>query len=32
MSLINVQKVYEKVGEEDPLWAILTDNNKRGGK
>ena len=32
MSLINVQKVYEKIGENDPLWAILTDNNKRGGK
>lgn len=32
MSLEKVQKVYEKLGEDDPLWAILTDNNKRGGK
>lgn len=32
MSLEKVQKVYEKLGEDDPLWAILTDNNKRSGK
>ena len=32
MSLKNIQKVYEKVGKDDPLWAILTDNDKRGGK
>jgi len=32
MSLKDVQKAYEKVGAEDPLWAILTDNTKRGGK
>lgn len=32
MSLKNVQRVYEKVGADDPLWAILTDNNKRGNK
>ena len=32
MSLKNVQKVYEKVGAEDPLWAILTDDKKRGNK
>ncbi|NNJ88280.1 MAG: class I SAM-dependent methyltransferase [Eudoraea sp.] len=32
MSLKNVQKAYEKVGAEDPLWAILTDNKKRGNK
>ena len=32
MSLKNVQKAYEKVGADDPLWAILTDNKKRGNK
>ena len=32
MTLKSVQKAYEKVGEEDPLWAILTNNSKRGGK
>ncbi len=32
MSLKDVQKAFEKVGGEDPLWAILTDNKKRGGK
>lgn len=32
MSLKNVQKAYEKVGADDPLWAILTDNTKRGNK
>lgn len=32
MSLKNVQKAYEKVGADDPLWAILTDDNKRGNK
>ncbi len=32
MSLKKVQKVYEKVGKDDPLWAILTDDTKRGGK
>lgn len=32
MSLKNVQQVYEKVGADDPLWAILTDKNKRGNK
>ena len=32
MSLKNVQETYEKLGAEDPLWAILTDDKKRGGK
>ena len=32
MSLKDVQTAYEKVGADDPLWAILTDDNKRGGK
>jgi SAM-dependent methyltransferase len=32
MSLLNVQKAYEKVGSDDPLWAILTDDKKRGNK
>nr|WP_299384176.1 class I SAM-dependent methyltransferase [Allomuricauda sp.] len=32
MSLKNVQKAYEKVGADDPLWAILTDDKKRGNK
>ena len=32
MSLKNVQRAYEKVGKDDPLWAILTDNKKRGNK
>ena len=32
MSLKDVQTAYEKVGAEDPLWAILTNNKKRGGK
>ena len=32
MSLKNVQKAYEKIGVDDPLWAILTDDNKRGNK
>jgi SAM-dependent methyltransferase len=32
MSLKDVQKAYEKAGAVDPLWAILTDDKKRGGK
>lgn len=32
MSLKKVQKAYEKIGADDPLWAILTDNKKRGNK
>lgn len=32
MSLKNVQKAYEKIGSDDPLWAILTDDKKRGNK
>ncbi len=31
MTLEHVQKAYEEVGAEDPLWAILTDDSKRGG-
>ena len=32
MSLKDVQETYEKVGADDPLWAILTNNSKRGGR
>ena len=32
MALKDVQKAYEKVGAEDPMWAILTDDSKRDGK
>ena len=32
MPLKHVQKAYEKVGADDPLWAILTDDKKRGNK
>lgn len=31
MSLKDVQQVYEKMGADDPLWVILTYENKRGG-
>lgn len=32
MSLERVQRVYEQLGEDDPLWAVLTDDSRRHGK
>jgi SAM-dependent methyltransferase len=32
MSLERVRKVYERLGSEDPLWAVLTNDAKRAGK
>jgi SAM-dependent methyltransferase len=32
MSLDRVRRVYEDLGEDDPLWAVLTDDSRRHGK
>ena len=32
MTLERVQRVYETLGKEDPLWAVLTDDRFRGNK
>ena len=32
MSLEKIQSVYEALGRDDPLWAILTDDRFRGNK
>lgn len=32
MGLENVKRVYEKLGQADPLWAILTDDRYRGNR
>ena len=29
MNLDSVRRVYEKLGSEDPMWAVLTDDRFR---
>ena len=31
MGLDRVKRVYERLGEDDPLWAVLTEDSRRGG-
>jgi len=32
MDFDGLVKTWDKLGEQDPLWSILTDHNKKGGK
>jgi len=32
MSLDNTRRVFERLGGDDPLWAVLTSRDKKGGK